>query len=127
MGKDFDSWNIQKKKLQERIFSDFIHTREIWWCSLGYNIGDEEDGKNEDFERPVLVIKKYNNRIVLVVPLSSKIKDNPYYVIHDYNGVKSAAIISQVRLVSTKRLLRKIRKMDTIQFQHIISSLKSMI
>ncbi len=40
------------------------------WCSIGINVGDEEDGKNELYERPVLVIKKFNasaaNMIILV-------------------------------------------------------------
>ncbi|MFA5871014.1 MAG: hypothetical protein WC842_03995 [Candidatus Paceibacterota bacterium] len=55
--KDFDSWNIQKKKINTREKVIFCNIREIWWCSLGVNIGSEEDGKNELFERPVLILK----------------------------------------------------------------------
>ncbi len=35
----------------------YFHEREVWWASLGKNIGFEQDGKNKMFERPVLVLK----------------------------------------------------------------------
>ncbi len=117
--KDFDTWNIQKKKIQLSEFLGFIHEREIWWCSLGLNIGDEEDGKNEKFERPVLVLKKFNRRIVLAVPLTTKIKDNPYYFTFTHDDIKFALILSQVRLISTSRLSRRIRKIDSALFQDV--------
>ncbi len=117
--KDFDTWTKQKKLIHNSEFSGFIHEREIWWCSLGLNIGDEEDGKNEQFERPILVVKKFNRRIVLAVPLTTKIKDNPYYFSFIHNGITFAIILSQLRLISTSRLSRRIRKIDTHLFEKI--------
>ena len=32
---------------------------EIWWCSLGFNLGEEIFGKGEKFTRPVLIFKIY--------------------------------------------------------------------
>ncbi|MBU2219125.1 hypothetical protein KKG15_01365 [Patescibacteria group bacterium] len=40
--KDFDAWNIQKKKIHSRDEKILFHEREIWWCSLGVNIGFEQ-------------------------------------------------------------------------------------
>lgn len=117
--KDFDSWNERKKKIHTNEFTGFVHEREIWWCSLGFNVGDEEDGKNEDFERPVLVLKKFNRKIVLAVPLSTKIKDNPYYFPFTHEGTKFAVILSQLRLLSTNRFARRIRKIDHTLFKQI--------
>jgi hypothetical protein len=34
--------------------------REVWWCSIGLNVGDEEFWKGAYFTRPVLVFKKYS-------------------------------------------------------------------
>ena len=51
----------------------------MWWCALGINVGVETDGKHGNFERPVLVLMKFNKDAVLVVPLSSNAKRNPYY------------------------------------------------
>jgi mRNA interferase MazF len=127
MNRDFDRWNINKKIINEKQFRGFVKEREIWWCSLGVNIGDEEDGKNQLFERPVLVIKKFNQDIVLAVPLTTKTKDNKYYYSFTHNNINFAVILSQLRLISTKRLTRKIRKIDNILFKLIIDQIINVI
>ena len=119
MHKDFDSWNKKKKDIHASEFNAFVHEREIWWCSFGINVGDEEDGKNESFERPALVLKKFNRNIVLVVPLTTKVRDNKYYFPFKHEGVQFAVILSQLRLVSTKRLNRRVRKIDHTLFKSI--------
>ncbi|OHA40204.1 MAG: hypothetical protein A3J31_01320 [Candidatus Taylorbacteria bacterium RIFCSPLOWO2_02_FULL_48_16] len=119
MYKDFDAWNKRKKEIHKSEFCSFVHEREIWWCSFGINVGDEEDGKNESFERPALVIKKFNRNIVLVVPLTTKIKDNQYYFAFIHQNIRFAAILSQLRLISTKRLSRRIRRIDHTLFKEI--------
>jgi mRNA interferase MazF len=119
MAKAFDHWNEKKKVLNSSEFDDYVHEREVWWCALGLNIGVEADGKNEDFERPVLVLRKFNRESVLIVPLSSRVKDNPYHVQFQHEGETAAAVISQIRLVSTKRLLRRLYRMDSGIFDTI--------
>jgi mRNA interferase MazF len=127
MEKDFDSWNIRKKTIQTSLFNNFVHTREVWWCALGLNIGDETDGKNDLFERPVLIVKKFNRNVVLIVPISTKIKNNIYYANFFHNDLMYSAIISQLRLISTKRLLRKIYQMDSRGFNKIREAVKAII
>ena len=117
--KNFDGWNVEKKAIHTSKFRGYIHEREIWWCSIGINIDDEEDGKNEKFERPVLVLKKFNNNIVLAVPLTTKIKGSKYYFGFEHDGVEFAAILSQLRLMSTKRFSRRIRKINSGLFSEI--------
>ena len=43
MDKDFDKWNIEKKNLDERLINknSFFYPREVWWCSIGINVGVE--------------------------------------------------------------------------------------
>ena len=107
--KDFDGWSERKKAISESTFDDYVHAREVWWCAIGVNIGVEADGKHDHFERPVLVLRKFSKDAVLVVCLTSRAKpDNPYHVVYSHDGREFAAIISQVRLVSTKRLIRKL-------------------
>jgi mRNA interferase MazF len=53
--------------------------REVWWCNIGVNIGDEEDGKSEFFSRPVLIIHKFNKKVFWGIPLTAQVKDNPNY------------------------------------------------
>jgi mRNA interferase MazF len=74
MENEYDSWNTVKKNIANNHKQVFCKTRDIWWCSVGMNIGTEIYGKNEMFERPILVLKVYNKETVLGLPLSTKIK-----------------------------------------------------
>lgn len=122
MRKDFDTWNLKKKQL-EGCGLEFLsfHERQIWWCTLGLNLGDEQDGKNELFERPVLVFKKFNSRIAWVIPLTTKKKEGPYYFpLHTSGLLKiSYLILSQIRLVSVKRFRRRVGGISLSQFTQV--------
>ena len=45
MPKDFDQWNIKKKKHDTSKRYLFFKEGEIWWCSLGVNVCEEVYGK----------------------------------------------------------------------------------
>ena len=75
MDKNFDDWNLVKKNLDKNDSSPTFQKREIWWCSIGLNIGHEENGKNKDYSRPVLIIRKFNNHIFWGIPLTTQIKE----------------------------------------------------
>ena len=53
--KNFDAWNRVKKQIDKTDKIIFAHPREVWWSSLGTNIGVELDGKNENFERLIII------------------------------------------------------------------------
>ena len=108
--KNFDNWNVERKKVDaQEIRRDlFFCEREVWWCTLGINIGVETDGKNENYERPVLSVKKFNNAMLRVVPLTSKEKVSPHHFRISHEAGTSWVCLSQIRTISTKRLLRKI-------------------
>ena len=126
--KDFDSWNKEKKSL-ENVGHDILafHEREIWWCSIGLNLGDEQDGKNELFERPVLVLKKFNNKVCWALPMSTKPKDGIYYHNLEHEGKVFTVILSQLRLTSVKRFRRFVRKISPHQFELIQNKLINFI
>jgi mRNA interferase MazF len=122
MKKDFEVWNKKKKIIHERENVPFFHEREIWWCSLGLNVGYEQDG-GEKFERPVLVIKKFNRDVFWALPLTTSDKRNQYYFpIGGQEG--SAVILSQLRLVSSKRLERLMYKLPKNQFKKILAQVQ---
>jgi len=106
MSKDFDSWNTLKKRLNSKTKDIFFKERDIFWASIGLNIGYEQDGKSDLFSRPVLIMKKYNKNIFLGIPLSSKIKDD-----------EVTALLVQARLFDAKRLENKIGKISTDEFK----------
>ena len=120
----FDEWNKLKQEIDNRqTFSNF-RSREIWWCSVGKNIGTEEDGKNISFERPVLVLKKWSSQFFVGLPLTTKKqieeKSAKYYFKYNLNDLKDGYImLSQVRVFSSKRLIRRIKKVGTDDFKII--------
>ncbi|MEN9921718.1 MAG: hypothetical protein RLZZ517_696 [Candidatus Parcubacteria bacterium] len=126
--KDFDNWNEIKKESETNTQFKFFKPRQIWWIRLGCNIGHEQDGKGKYFERPVLVIRKFNNRIFFGVPLTTKIKDNKFYVqIIDEQGTTRCGIISQLRLFDVSRLREKICFIDKKSFEEIKKAIRRLI
>jgi mRNA interferase MazF len=126
--KDFDRWNDTKKHMDTMGTSNVIfHEREIWWCAIGLNVGDEQDGKNELYERPVLVIKKFNARLAWVLPMTTVIKTGKYYHTLHYDNRDFAVILSQMRIISSKRFLRFVRKISPGQHRQISHKLGQLL
>jgi mRNA interferase MazF len=124
----FVSWTKLKIRIHIQDIAKFPKEREIWWASLGQNVGVEINGKNEKFERPVLVVKTYNLDSMLVLPISSKIKEDDYcFKFLNNNGEENIINISQLKSVSVKRFIRKIYKMDNEKFAEIKEKLKSLL
>jgi mRNA interferase MazF len=125
--KDFDSWNKQKKVINvraEKLYSE----RDIWWCSLGTNVGFEQDGTGSDFERPVLILKGFSKHVCLIVPLTTSLKPNPYHIDLGTVGNRNAfAIISQVKLIDTRRLIDKIQMLDKCTFDSVKKAVKALL
>jgi len=125
--KNFDEWNIQRKMVQKNSvvesYDFFFHEKEVWWSALGVNIGVEMDGKNENFERPVLVLRKINDQQFYGIPVTSKDKKGEFYIKFTFGNNKNKnqgkVCLSQVRVFSTKRLLRKIGKSNLDDFKNI--------
>jgi mRNA interferase MazF len=114
MDKDFNKWSLLKIHLNKRSIRDergYIrigcYPREIWMCSVGINIGSEEDGKNERYSRPVLVLKVFNPDMFWGIPLTSKRHESKFYQPIVWNCKTSWAILSQLRIFSPKRLDEK--------------------
>ncbi len=127
MEKDFTTWTNLKKDLNNRSNTPTFKQREIWWCSIGVNIGCEEDGKNKLFNRPVLIIRKFNNSIFFGIPLSTKIKDNKYYYPIHFGGEDGSALLSQLRTFESKRLTHKMGTLTKEQFENLREKIRELI
>ncbi len=75
----------------------------------------------------MLVIRKFNKETVFVVPLTSSARRTQYHVAVSHDGMEFAAVISQVRLISTKRLARKVYQMDGSIFAEIVTRIRAML
>lgn len=120
MEKDYQAWHQIKTKVNNKPPMQRFHEREIWWCNVGSNVGFEEDGKNKLFERPVLIIRKFNKELFMGIPLTTKLKaDNPYYFPVKIGGVDGSIILSQLRVFSSRRLLRKVERLSSSHFEKL--------
>jgi len=119
MKKDFDKWNNTKKSTELKPDNFGIHEREIWWTSFGVNIGVEIDGKNDDFERPALIVRKFNRQMVWVIPTTLQAKDERFHEKFTLGNKEYYVAITQLRTISTKRLLRKIGMMSKEDFKRV--------
>ena len=106
--KDFDEWNKVKKEINAEPKNLRISNGEIWWCRIGINVDCEEDGKNNTFDRPVLIFRKLAKNKFYGIPLSTKQPrfDN-YSHCFKYSNRISYALLDQMRVFSTNRLERR--------------------
>lgn len=121
--KDFDSWHKVKQKLDVRHPVPVFHEREIWWCSMGVNIGFEVYGKGHIFSRPVLIVRKFSPATFLGVPLSTRKKNSEYYHPITFKGETTSAVFDQVRTMDGRRLADFIVKLPDTQFRLIKKAL----
>lgn len=108
MTKSFWQWHTRKQLIHVEKARPFFHEGEVWFCSLGANVGFEQDGRGDDFLRPILVVKKFNQEICWGLPLTRSQKQGRYYFPFILNGQTSTAILSQLRLIDGKRLQYRI-------------------
>lgn len=127
MKKDFDNWNILKKRADQLTTTPFFNEREIWWCKVGINIGSEILGKGEVFSRPVLIVKKFSKNSFLAVPLSSKIKNRFGYHKFTFKEREISAVLGEIRKMDSKRLIDKAGKLPDEKFNKIKGELQKMI
>lgn len=117
--KDHDGWNKLKKKLDVENAVPYFHEGEVWWGSLGINVGHEEDGKNAQFNRPVLVVKKFNKRLFWGVPLTTQLKDSRHYHQFEFKKKRQCAMLTQMRLWDANRLTQYMGNIEKHAFRHI--------
>jgi mRNA interferase MazF len=109
MQKDFQEWHTHKSDIHENKVRTFFHERDVWFASLGANIGFEQDGKGHEYLRPVVVFKKFNNESLWGIPTTKQNKNGKYYFKFDYKkGDSTTANLSQLRLIDCKRLKYRI-------------------
>ncbi|MFH1183402.1 MAG: type II toxin-antitoxin system PemK/MazF family toxin [Candidatus Moraniibacteriota bacterium] len=105
----------------------FFHETEVWFCHLGINIGHEEAGKGDWFLRPVLILKKFNDKVFWAIPLTKTFRTGKYYYSFYFKDNKSTAILSQIRLLDAKRLRYKVGKISKKNFFNIKQKIKQLL
>ena len=122
--KRFLEWIGIKQKLDESNHKPpYFKEREIWWASIGENIGSEMQGKNKHFRRPVLILRKLDRYSFICVPLTSKEKLGSWYVSITHSGKNNTVVVSQVRHLDYRRLDKKMATLDAADFRRVLNGL----
>ena len=127
----FDAWNEEKKKIHNReiFYRDsngrqrskiFFNAGEIWWVTLGKNIGGESYGKWPNFARPVYIFRKFSADSFLALPITSREKIGSWYLPIEFKWLKRTLILPQIRYMSAQRLLEKIADIPEKSWEKMI-------
>jgi mRNA interferase MazF len=125
--KKFDEWNDVKKQIDNKTKISIPKEREVYWASLGENVGFEQNGKSEFFTRPVLVLKRFNKNIFFGIPLSTQIKDGNFFFSFNLNGEMSNALLVQGKIFDVKRLEKKIGMISKDEFSGLKTKFKELL
>ena len=105
MENSYQLWARVQAYLSSKYRRRYYKEGEIFWVSVGMNIGQEQNGKGLNFTRPVLVVKGYNERLFFGLPLSNTKRRGPYYYPITLDGEERAILLSQGSKYDTARII----------------------
>jgi mRNA interferase MazF len=122
----YDKWNEKKKALRETDI--VVRERDIWWCKIGKNVGQEQDGVGENFSRPVLILKKLDSKTCIILPLTTQENMGSwFYELGNINNKRAWVILNQIKLISIYRLYYYIGYIQIEDFAKIKKKLISLL
>ena len=120
MLKDFVRWLKLKEELHDRQQRPpLVSERDIWWASVGENIGSEINGKSQLFSRPVIIYKKLSHGFYFVIPTTTQKKNGSWFVGFRQQGKAMIACLHQARAIDHRRLSSKLGTLDDEDFVNI--------
>ena len=96
-----------------------VSERDIWWASIGENVGSEINGKSVLFSRPVIVLKKLSHGFYFVIPTTTQIRVGSWYVPFRQQGKDMLACLHQARAIDFRRLSSRLGKIDGDDFERV--------
>ncbi|MBU0766872.1 type II toxin-antitoxin system PemK/MazF family toxin [Patescibacteria group bacterium] len=118
--KQFLKWIGLKEKLHDKQHkTPLVSEGEIWWASVGENIGSEINGKSDLFSRPVIIYKKLAHDFYFVIPTTSQQKAGSWFVNFKQHGKDTTACLHQARSIDYRRLSNKLGELDNSDFERV--------
>ena len=118
--KRFPEWMGLKERLDaSEPVPPYVSERDVWWASLGENVGSEVNGKSRDFTRPVLILKKLTHGFYLVAPHTTKSHEGSWYVHILLRKVDNYVCLNQIRTIDYRRLHSKLVQISSNDFKRV--------
>jgi len=120
MIKNFLEW-IKLKQQLHNISSQppLVRERDLWWLSLGENVGSEINGKSRLFSRPALILKKLAHGFFLIAPTTTKGHEGTWYVKINYTNKDMWVCLHQIRTIDYRRLSSQLGQIGTDDFKQV--------
>ena len=117
--KYFKDWFKLKTFLWNKQSRVIFKQGDIWWCSLGVNLGEEIFGKGTKFTRPVLIFRKFTSNSFLGLPLTKQEKKGSWYVEITIHQDRRWVMLNQARVFDKKRLTSRIGALDNADLNKV--------
>lgn len=126
---DFDAWNEEKKVLNASTPGLIFKEGEVWWCSVGANVGSEVFGKGTKFTRPVIVLRKLSQEACVVLPVTSQPPPRlgSWYHQMNFNGRDQFVMMHQVRMVSVRRFGSRLSTLPEPDFAALQQAVRQLL
>jgi mRNA interferase MazF len=91
-------WFEVKERLHEAQHRPpLVSEGDIWWASVGENVGSEINGKSGLFSRPVVIYKKLSHGFYFVVPTTTQERSGTWFVAFRQQDKMMVACLNQAR------------------------------
>jgi mRNA interferase MazF len=125
--KDFDNWIKLKKNLDGNIQRPpYVSEGDIWWVSIGENVGSEIGGKSKLFSRPAIIFRKLAHGFYFVIPTTTQKRKGNWYALFKHKGRSGVAGLHQARTIDYRRLSSKLGTLDANDFDNIKKGFKDL-
>lgn len=125
--KNFKKWMKVKEQINNDNKPRSIKEGDVWWSSIGENVGNEICGKGDEYLRPVLVFRKLNDNNFWAIPFTSKRHTGDWYVTFNFNNREQVAVVSQIQNMSTARLRRKIGQLSKGDYKMVFDGFMKLL
>ncbi len=120
MIKRFFEWILVKNQLDDKAISaPYVNEGDVWWSSIGENVGFEINGKSKLFTRPVVIVKKFTYGFYLVAPTTSQERKGTWYVNFPLSSLVKTVCLHQIRTIDYRRLFSKLGRLDEVDFREL--------
>lgn len=128
MLKRFLAWIALKQQLHGKNHAPpYVSEGDIWWASIGENVGSEINGKSELFSRPVVILKKLSHGFYFVVPTTTQQRTGSWFVTFRQHEKAMAACLHQARAIDYRRLSSKLGTIDDEDFDRVKDGFRKLI
>lgn len=120
MEKRFPEWiNVKEDLHKEAMPPPHVNEGDVWWISIGENVGSEINGKNKLFSRPVIILKKLSYDFYFVIPTTSKIRKGTWYINFPKSPLIKTACLHQARSIDYRRLSSRMGELHQFEFKKL--------